>query len=83
MFLYNNFPAMDIFHISRYDGECTNNFIIKTVGKILNKTPKIVNIEDRLNHDWRYSLDYDTTSNYTKWKPKTSIEEGLRKIIKK
>lgn len=38
-------------------------------------------VEDRLGHDRRYAVDYSETTKVLKWRPKTSMEDGLTKTI--
>lgn len=64
--------------------EKTNLEIISNICKILGKEPNenINFIKDRLGHDFRYAINNAKIRKEIKWKPKTSLEEGLKKTIK-
>jgi dTDP-glucose 4,6-dehydratase len=63
--------------------EMTN---IEIANKIMRFYPtslsKIRFVEDRLGHDFRYSLNIDKISKLG-WKPKTSIEDGIAMLVNK
>ena len=56
------------------------NIAIKNKIKI-NKKTKITFVKDRPGHDERYSLDSNKLKKEIKWKPNTSIINGLEKTI--
>ncbi len=39
-------------------------------------------VEDRLGHDYRYSVNSNLVKNDTKWRPKNSFSEGIQKTIR-
>ena len=41
----------------------------------------ITYVEDRLGHDYRYSIDYSLIKNEIGWEPTTSFEEGINRTI--
>ena len=62
-----------------------NNIIIK-IDKKLNREngfskSLISYVNDRLGHDYRYSIDISKIKNELGWKPKTSIDKGIEKTI--
>ena len=64
--------------------EKTNLEIISDICRILNKKPDdhISFVKDRLGHDFRYAICNHKISKELKWKPKTKLEDGLKKTIK-
>ncbi len=42
---------------------------------------QITFVQDRLGHDFRYSIDDTKIRNELKWKPKETFESGLRKTV--
>ncbi|MAJ22951.1 MAG: dTDP-glucose 4,6-dehydratase [Candidatus Pelagibacter sp. TMED64] len=69
-------------------GYRTDNLTIaKMICKLLGKVEKydfkklIRYVKDRPGHDFRYALNSSKFKNKTKWKPKTSIENGLKETI--
>ena len=62
--------------------ELTNLQIIKKILKKLKKPQNLIKFtSDRLGHDYRYSLDSSKIQNKLKWKPTTSLEDGLDSTI--
>ena len=39
-------------------------------------------VDDRLGHDFRYSIDFSKIKNNLGWKPKTNFQEGILETIK-
>jgi dTDP-glucose 4,6-dehydratase len=48
-----------------------------------NYRPLIRFVSDRPGHDYRYAIDNSKIERELGWKPKTKLEDGLRKIIRK
>ena len=42
---------------------------------------KIIPVEDRKGHDWRYAIDHSKITNELGWKPSAPIEEQLHKVV--
>lgn len=63
-------------HTTNPNNEITNIQLIKLLGKIVGKEPKIKFVEDRPNHDQRYSLS-DSFIN----KEKTDLIDGLEQTV--
>jgi dTDP-glucose 4,6-dehydratase len=62
--------------------ELTNRDVAERLLKQIDKTKsKIVQVEDRPGHDFRYSLDCKKAQRTLGWKPKYSFEEGLALTI--
>ena len=62
--------------------ELTNREVAENVLKRLgSSTAKIIDVEDRPGHDFRYSLDSTTTREAFGWRPSKSFEEGLNSTI--
>jgi len=62
--------------------ELTNRDVAERLLKQIDKTKsKIVQVEDRPGHDFRYSLDSKKAQRTLGWKPKYSFEEGLALTI--
>ena len=58
--------------------------IVEKICKIFGKNYKEVVIQkkDRTNKDSIYKLNSDLTSKLLLWKPKVSLDDGIREIIK-
>lgn len=62
--------------------ELDNLTIIKKILKIMGRPSNLItHIKDRPGHDFRYSLNSETTRRSTLWKPTHSFEEGLKLTI--
>ena len=62
--------------------ELTNREVAERVLKQLDSsTAKVVDVEDRPGHDFRYSLDSTATRRAFGWRPTKSFEEGLYSTI--
>ena len=57
------------------------NLICEKMDKLLDRkvsSKKLINyVEDRLGHDYRYSIDYSLIKKDIGWEPTTSFEEGI------
>ena len=64
--------------------EKTNLEITYKICKILDKDPKeyISFVKDRLGHDFRYAINSHKIQKDLKWRPKMTLEKGLRKTVK-
>ncbi|NIP61664.1 MAG: dTDP-glucose 4,6-dehydratase [Nitrosopumilaceae archaeon] len=63
--------------------EFSNLKIIKKILKLMGKTNSLIEFtEDRLGHDFRYSMDSTKTRNFLNWKPRTKFDYGLEQTIK-
>lgn len=70
----------EIYNISA-NNEMENIEICNLVAKIMNQNFSHVKyIKDRLGHDFRYSINTDKIRALG-WRPKTKLEDGLRKTI--
>jgi dTDP-glucose 4,6-dehydratase len=72
----------DIYNIG--SGEEKRNIdVVKTILSILGKPEGLIEyVEDRLGHDFRYSLNSDKLRAQTGWKVKTSFLEGIEETVK-
>ncbi|MEK6934297.1 MAG: dTDP-glucose 4,6-dehydratase [Nanoarchaeota archaeon] len=62
--------------------EIENITIIKKILKLLNKDESYIEyVEDRLGHDFRYSLDISKIKNELGWQPKYSFDEALKETV--
>ena len=67
----------DLFNISA-GNEITNREVAERVLQQLgNPSVKIVNVEDRPGHDFRYSLSSEKARRVMGWKPSHSLDEGI------
>ncbi len=79
---------MEIFIISGSNKNQTNLEICKKLineaskNKVLGKNVKIKFVKDRPGHDVRYALNSLKLRKSLKWKPKTSLSEGIKKTFK-
>lgn len=71
----------EMFHISNKKNEVTNLELIQLIGEIIGKKPVIEFVDDRKNHDTRYSLDYEYTKHITGFNPSLSLIDGLNLLI--
>jgi dTDP-glucose 4,6-dehydratase len=70
-----------IYHIGTGE-EFENLDMVKKILAIMNKPESLITfVTDRKGHDLRYALDNSLTYSELKWKPKISIEDGLKKTI--
>lgn len=73
--------AGEIYNISA-GNELTNMDVAKRLLKQLHELEtRIVNVEDRPGHDFRYSLDSEKARRTLGWKPAYSFEDGLALTI--
>jgi dTDP-glucose 4,6-dehydratase len=64
------------------NGEISNLEIVKKILTMLGKTTTLLEfVVDRKGHDFRYAMDRKQLLKEFKWKPKVSLEEGLKKTI--
>ena len=62
--------------------EVTNNFIIRKILKIMNKSTELIEfVKDRPGHDFRYSLDSTKIKKKLSWRPKHNFEAGIEETI--
>ena len=70
----------EIYNIASGD-ERQNIHIANRILQELDKPKTLIEfVEDRLGHDWRYSLDYTKLKDLG-WKPKTDFDTGLKKTV--
>ena len=73
--------AGEVYNISA-GNELTNRDVAERILKQLGETKaKIVKVEDRPGHDFRYSLDSKKAQQTFGWKPNHSFENGLALTI--
>lgn len=70
------------------DCELTNRELIEKICELYQEIyggedPRrlITTVKDRPGHDLRYSIDFEMLRFHTGWKPKRTIEDGLREVI--
>jgi len=64
------------------DKEFKNIVVAKKIIKAMEKTKKkLVYINDRPGHDFRYSVNINSTKKELGWSPKISFDEGLKETI--
>lgn len=62
--------------------EISNLKVVKKILKIMKKPISLIQFtEDRLGHDFRYSMNSSKIQNQLKWKPKIDFDEGLELTI--
>jgi dTDP-glucose 4,6-dehydratase len=72
----------EIYNISA-GNELTNNEVAKRLLKQLGDTSaRLVSVEDRPGHDFRYSLNSEKARRSFAWKPAYSFEDGLAMTVK-
>ena len=80
-FLLENGKQGEVYNISA-GNECTNIEITNIILDELKKPKSLIkNIEDRVGHDRRYSIDCSKLSSLG-WKPGINHEDGIRSTIK-
>jgi dTDP-glucose 4,6-dehydratase len=73
--------SSDIYNIGS-GKELSNLEVVNLIAEHLHsESAKIVNIVDRLGHDFRYSLNSDKIQQELTWKCLTSFEDGLTTLI--
>jgi dTDP-glucose 4,6-dehydratase len=72
----------DIYNIG--SGEEKRNIdVVKTILQLLGKPEGLIEfVNDRLGHDFRYSLNSDKLRAQTGWKARTPFSEGIEKTVK-
>ena len=71
----------DIYNIGG-DSEISNIELVKKLIKFLNKPESLIKfVKDRPGHDLRYAINHDKISKELDWKPKISIEQGLKMTV--
>lgn len=62
--------------------EKANIDVVKDILSLLDKNEELISfVEDRLGHDFRYSIDYSKIHNELNWKPKINFQEGLKATV--
>ena len=62
--------------------EIDNLTVVRKILEIMNKSEDLIEfVEDRPEHDVRYSLNSSKIRNKLNWKEKTGFEEGIRKTV--
>ena len=62
--------------------EKTNKEVLQTVLPLLNKDASVIEfVEDRKNHDLRYSLDCAKIKKQLGWTPQVSFVEGMKQTV--
>ncbi len=72
-------------HVYNFGADCelTNLELVKNLVSILSLTEdRIIFVEDRKGHDFRYAIDNSKSVKELSWKPKISIDAGLQKTVK-
>ena len=62
--------------------ELTNRDVAERLVKHLGSVSKIVEVEDRPAHDFRYSLSSEKARHYLSWRPAHSFDEALSLTVK-
>ncbi len=63
--------------------ERRNIDVVKGILALLDKPESLINyVDDRLGHDFRYSLDSSKIKTETGWQAETGFEQGLEKTVK-
>lgn len=62
--------------------ETTLNHLYKSIAKILRKTPSPIYLPDRSGELMRFALSSEKLTRALRWRPKVSLEQGLRNILK-
>ncbi|MBH8599145.1 dTDP-glucose 4,6-dehydratase [Thermoactinomyces sp. CICC 10523] len=64
------------------NNERTNLEIVKLILKVLGKSEELIRfVEDRLGHDRRYAIHSAKIQRELGWKPRYTLEDGLRQTI--
>lgn len=63
------------------DEECSNISIATKVSEVFGKKVDYEFVEDRKGHDWRYALDNSKLVNELGWKPKWTLDDGLKVTV--
>ena len=72
----------EVYNIGGED-ERRNIDIVKIVSKTLDSSKsRIVHIEDRKGHDWRYAIDITKIRGELGWKPRINFKEGIEELLK-
>jgi len=81
--VYENGAKGEVYNIGGMgEAEITNLEMTKRLLKALNKDESFITyVEDRLGHDFRYSVDVTKANNELNWEVETGIEEGLEKTV--
>jgi len=80
-FIFQKGKIGEIYNIAT-GNERTNIEIARLILRELNKPESLIKfVEDRLGHDFRYSLNCEKIKKIG-WEPKVRLEEGIKKTIK-
>jgi dTDP-glucose 4,6-dehydratase len=62
--------------------EIVNIDLVKMILDILGKSHSLIEfVEDRLGHDWRYSLDICKIKKELNWKARVNLDKGLEEVV--
>lgn len=65
------------------DNELTNNKIVETILNKMNKPLSLIEyVDDRLGHDFRYSINSNKIKSELGWEPTIKFEDGIESTIK-
>mgnify|MGYP003394393389 CR=1 FL=1 len=74
--------AGEIYNIGSGD-ECRNIDLVYMMLKLLHAPKELITyVQDRPGHDWRYALDSTKIRRELSWKPKVSLEEGMKETVR-
>lgn len=78
--LHNGKPG-EVYNVGS-SNERTNNEIVQMIAAELNIPPeRIVHVQDRPGHDFRYALNAEKLKNELGWRPSYSLGQGLKETI--
>ncbi len=78
--IFNNAKSGEEYNVGG-DNELTNLELIKIISEIMSTDVKINFVEDRMGHDFRYSLKSDKIKNDLNWYPKNDFKVSLKNYI--
>lgn len=72
----------EVYNLGGY-GERDNLTMARLLAGLIGRDPEQVIrfVGDRKGHDWRYSMDPKKATNELGWKPRWSLEEGMRDLV--
>ncbi|WP_195572161.1 dTDP-glucose 4,6-dehydratase [Paenibacillus sp. 1001270B_150601_E10] len=71
----------EVYNIGGHE-EKTNIEMVRTILGLLNKPESLISyVTDRLGHDRRYAINPDKTRRELDWKPKKTLEQGLKETV--